>query len=229
MSDEAMSEEALSEEALSEEALIDVEAKDRLLLTLLPGVPFDGWTESAVKDAARREGMSDEDLRALFPGGARDALRWFSTWADRRMLEELDAQDLSALKVRGRIAAAVTARLRALEPHREAVRRALATLAAPQNAALGLTLVYRTVDAAWYAAGDTATDFNFYTKRALLGAVLAATTLYWLDDRSEGAADTLGFLDRRLANVMSLPKVGGRAKSMLNRLPNPFRLARTLR
>jgi len=212
-----------------DDASQEIALKDRLLLALLPGVPFDGWTEGALKDTARREGISEEDLHTLFPGGVRDAVRWFSLWADRQMLADLETGDLSALKVRGRIAAAVTARLRALEPHREAVRRALSFLAAPQNAAMGMNLVYRTVDAAWYAAGDRATDFNFYTKRALLGAVLAATTLYWLDDRSEGAADTLGFLDRRLANVMSLPTVGGRAKTVLGKMPNPFRLARTLR
>ena len=109
------------------------------------------------------------------------------------------------------------------------MRRALALLALPQHAALGPRLLYDTVDAVWYAAGDTATDFNFYSKRGLLAAVYAATTLYWLDDRSPEAADTQAFLDRRLADVMALPRLGARLRQGFDRLPNPLRLMRAAR
>jgi ubiquinone biosynthesis protein COQ9 len=131
--------------------------------------------------------------------------------------------------VRERIAAGVRTRLALLEPHREAVRRALALLALPQNLGLGLRLLYDTVDAVWYAAGDTATDFNFYTKRGLLAGVLAATTLYWLDDRSPGGEQTEAFLQRRLADVMALPKLGARLRERVGWLPDPFRLMRVVR
>jgi ubiquinone biosynthesis protein COQ9 len=94
---------------------------------------------------------------------------------------------------------------------------------------MGLILLYRTVDAIWYAAGDRSTDFNFYTKRGLLAAVHAATTLYWLDDRSEGGADTAAFLDRRLTEVMAIPKLRPRLEESLAWLPNPFRLMRVVR
>jgi ubiquinone biosynthesis protein COQ9 len=130
------------------------------------------------------------------------------------------------MKVRERIAAGVRARLAVLAPHREAARRALAVLAQPQNAALGLKLVYRTVDAIWYAAGDTATDYNFYTKRALLAAVYGATMLYWLEDRSPDGAETEAFLARRLGEAMALPKVAARLRAAADNLPNPLRFLR---
>jgi ubiquinone biosynthesis protein COQ9 len=109
------------------------------------------------------------------------------------------------------------------------VRRALTVLALPHNVPLSLKLLYETVDQMWYAAGDTATDFNFYTKRGLLAGVYAATTLYWLDDRSPDAADTHAFLDRRLADVMAIPRYGARLREGLERLPNPLRLLRPAR
>jgi ubiquinone biosynthesis protein COQ9 len=96
----------------------------------------------------------------------------------------------------------------------------------PQNIALGLRLLYDTVGAIWYAAGDTATDFNFYTKRALLAGVYAATTLYWLEDRSPGIEDTLAFLDRRISDVMTIPRYGKELRERLERLPNPLRMMR---
>ena len=205
------------------------QAKDALLAAMLPDVPFDGWTEKALARAAERVGLEPGELRSLLPGGVRDLVAWFSHWADRETMRALEARDLSALKVRERIAAGVQTRLSVLAPRREAVRRSLALLTAPQNLALGARLLYDAVDAFWYAAGDTATDFNFYTKRALLAGVYAATTLYWLDDRSPDSADTLSFLDRRLSDVMAIPKATERVRAWASRLPDPFRLGRLAR
>jgi ubiquinone biosynthesis protein COQ9 len=203
----------------------NTERRDAVLAALLPDVPFDGWTRAALAAAAARAGFAEEEL-ALFPGGPRDAIRWFSHWADRMMLETMATRRLEAMPLRERIALAVRTRLDLLRPHREAVRRALAVLALPQNAALGLRLLYDTVDAAWYAAGDAATDFSFYTKRAMLAGICAATTLYWLDDRSEGCAETAGFLDRRLRDAMVLPRVRARIERAASFVPNLFRLPR---
>jgi ubiquinone biosynthesis protein COQ9 len=164
-------------------------------------------------------------LRA-FPGGVVELLEFFIAEADRHMLDALARTDLSALKVRERIATAVRLRLEAETPHKEAVRKALAVLALPIHAGRALKCLYRTVDAIWYAAGDTATDFNFYTKRGLLAAVYGATMLYWLDDRSAGSVDTDAFLDRRIADVMAIPKLTRRLGEIVDRLPNPARFWR---
>jgi ubiquinone biosynthesis protein COQ9 len=107
--------------------------------------------------------------------------------------------------------------------HREAVRRALGLLALPHNAPVAATTLWRTVDAIWYAAGDTATDFNYYTKRGLLAGVYSATVLYWLEDRSEGLADTWTFLDRRIGDVMRVPQALGAIRDRLAAFPNPFK------
>ena len=75
----------------------------------------------------------------------------------------------------------------------------------------------------------SATDFNFYTKRGLLAAVYSSTLLVWLDDRSEGCADTWAFLDRRIANVMKVPKIQARLEEAFSRLPNPLSALRRVR
>ena len=207
----------------------DLKATDGLLLAALPHVPFDGWSVAALRAGARDIALGEEEALALFPRGGSDAVAAFSRWADRQMLAAIAGPEYAVLRVRDRIAAAIRARLAALALHREAVRGGLAVLAQPQHAALGLRLLYETVDTIWYAAGDTATDFNFYTKRLLLGGVLAATMLYWLDDRSPGSVDTHGFLDRRLADAMALPKIGKRLRAVADRLPNPFRFVQAAR
>ena len=206
--------------------MVEEGKRDELLLAVLPGVPFDGWSGQALRDGARSLGMSEAEAEDLFPRGAGDLVAWFSTWADREMLRRTALLPIETMKVRDRITAAFEARQEAIEPHKEAVRRAASVLALPQNAPLGLKLLYDTVDCMWHAAGDTATDWNFYTKRGLLAGIYSATMLYWLDDRSPGSTETRAFFQRRLADVMSIPRVTGKMGELLDRLPNPFRFFR---
>lgn len=200
-----------------------------LIEAMLPEVPFDGWSRAALRAAARRIGLPAAEALALFPGGPADFAACFSRWADGHMLDRLERMPLDQLRVPERVALAVNTRLDIVEPWREAVRRALTILALPHNAPLAMRLLYETVDGIWYAAGDSATDFSFYTKRATLAAIYAATLLYWLEDRSAGSADTRAFLDRRLAGVARLGEARQRLQRALDRLPNPLRLLRPLR
>jgi ubiquinone biosynthesis protein COQ9 len=195
-----------------------------LLQASLPHVPFDGWSPAVLRAAAKDLGVDPALALNAFPGGPAELVEAFSTWADQGMLAELEKRDLAAMKVRERVAAGVRVRLEQTEPHREAVRRALSFCALPRHAPLGLKCLYRTVDAIWYAAGDRATDYNFYSKRLLLSGVFSSTLLFWLNDRSEGYGETWAFLERRIGEVL---KVAGRlGKTAKAALDLPDRLAR---
>ncbi len=203
--------------------------RDTLIEAMLPDVPFDGWSRAALRAASRRIGVPAAEALALFPNAPTDFVACFSRWADRRMLDRLETLPLDQLRVPERIALAINTRMEIVEPWREAVRRALAVLALPQNAPLAFRLLYETVDGIWYAAGDSATDFSFYTKRATLAGIYGATLLYWLEDRSPGFADTRVFLGRRLADAARIGAARRRIEAAIDRLPNPFRLLRPLR
>lgn len=221
------------------DAATDVELvalRDALLSAILPNVVFDGWSARALKDGAANAGLDEIDVVRAFPGGPADAVAHFSAWADREMLKALATMDMPAMKVRRRVAEAVKARLTALEPHRDAIRRAIAFSALPAHCALGPKTLHDTADIIWFAAGDTATDFNFHSKRMLLAGVLAATTLYWLEDASEECAETWSFLDRRISDVLSMGKALGtvgasvdKVSRVLGGFPNPARFVRRLR
>lgn len=197
--------------------------RDTILLATLGHVAFDGWTRKALKAGVADAGFGAEMALRAFPGGMPDLADHMADWADRRMLEELSELDLEAMRVRDRVAAGVKARLQVMAPHREALRRLLAYLTMPQNAPLAAKLTWRTVDAIWYAAGDEAADFNYYTKRGLLTPVYTTTVLYWLNDESEGKATTWDYLDRRLDDVLKIPAIKARIQKALSSLPRPFR------
>ncbi len=191
----------------------DTALRDRLADEFMAEAAFDGWTRAALASSGRALGLPAGEAERLFPGGPLQALSYVSERADRRTVEDMEKEGASALKIRDRITRAVRIRLERHIGPREAARRALSMLSLPLNAGLALKLLYRTVDAMWYAAGDTSTDFNFYTKRATLAGVYSSTLLYWLNDRSPGAEATWAFLDRRIDDVMKFEKLKGQLRS----------------
>lgn len=191
----------------------DASLRDRLTDAVAAEAAFEGWSRTALTAAARRLELPAGEADRLFPGGALQVLTFASERADLRTVEDMEKEGVASLKIRDRIKAAVRIRLERHAGEREAARRALAALSLPFNAGLAIKLLYKTVDAMWYAAGDTSTDFNFYTKRATLAGVYSATLLYWLSDRSPASESTWAFLDRRIDDVMKIEKLKSQVRS----------------
>ena len=191
---------------------------DEVRAFLAPILPrhaaFDGWRAEAVTMAAS-EGRVDADIAHLaFSAGAMDMIdAWFAS-IDTRMLEALTPEKLVTMSIRQRIIALVTARLTLLARDREALRRALAIMALPQNSVRAARLGWRSADVMWRAAGDSATDLNHYSKRMTLAAVYAATLLVFVDDESEDWADSRAFLDRCIEGVMRFERAKARWKGI---------------
>lgn len=190
---------------------------DEVRVTVAPAladaVAFDGWSEAAVRAAARQVGV-DEDVAAYaFGDGPMAMIAGFSAYVDAAMEEALPRETLMAMKIRERIRALVGFRLKAWFGREEALRRALAIMASPRHAAAAAKLGWASADAMWRLAGDVATDYNHYTKRATLAGIYAATLAVLVDDESEDHGETLAFLDRRIDGIMRFEKLKARVMS----------------
>ena len=186
-------------------------------------IPFDGWSAASLKMAAADCGVSEAELNALFPAGIADAIAAYGDYADEQMLTafaDRHHKDETSMPVHLKIRTLILIRLEQAAPHKEVVRRTLAVLARPRNAKLAAQMLYNTVDRMWRAAGDTSTDYNFYTKRATLSAVYSATLLAFLADNTEDMAKTTAFLDRRLADIARIPKMAKPARGMADMAGN---------
>ena len=181
-------------------------AKNAILNQALSHVPFDGWTAQLLNNAAREAGYEEGYAEILFPQGVTDLVAFFIEEADNIMLETLKSLNLSEMRVRDRIAVAIKTRITHHAAHKGAIAPMLRFFVQPQNTAQGAKALAHTCSEIWYAAGDTATDYNYYSKRTLLAGVYSSTLLYWLDDDSEEYQNTWEFLDRRISNVL---KIGG--------------------
>lgn len=210
-----------------DETLDDLRA--RLAPLVAANAGFDGWSMKAVAMAADQAGV-DRDVAALAfkDGSVAMIAAWFGT-IDAGMAAKLPPEILAAMKIRARITALVETRLTLLAPNREALRRAQAILAMPQHLGRAARLGWHAADIIWRAAGDTAVDYNHYTKRTTLGAVYAATLLTFVNDESEDFADTRAFLARRIEDIMRFEKAKARLRDQSDMHFSPARFLGRLR
>ena len=179
-----------------------------------------GWTEAAFKAAAEEAGLTEGEAALACPKGAFDLFDAFAARADAAMLEALADLDLPAMRIRDKVRAAVQLRLQAQAPYKQAARAMTRALARPTRAPEAARLLWRTADRIWRALGDTSTDENFYSKRAILSGVLASTYARWFSDDSEDSQATWAFLDDRIENVMQFEKFKARLKPVSETVQN---------
>ncbi len=184
----------------------------RLLPAALKAAVFEGFTSRMLANAAKSAGISDAELAAAFPAGALGLVEYWSSMADLASAGALTGEGAASLKIREKVALGVEARIAFLRPHKEAARRAAAFLALPLNAAAGARLIWNASDAIWRAINDPSTDFNFYSKRAILSGVIASTMARWFADEGESGADTKQFLRARIENVMQFEKLKAKVR-----------------
>jgi ubiquinone biosynthesis protein COQ9 len=190
---------------------------------------FDGWSDAAVHAAADEAGVDRDVAKLAFKDNAIDMIDAWIDSIDMELAHRLPAEKLAAMKIRDRITALLATRLDIMAPDRESLRRAMAIMSMPQNLVRSAKIGWRSADRMWRLAGDTASDFNHYTKRMTLSAVYASTLSVFVNDDSDNFADARAFLDRRIDNVMQFEKVKFQAKQRQEYVPSLSRFIGRLR
>ncbi|MGY6661519.1 MAG: COQ9 family protein [Glycocaulis sp.] len=203
-------------------------ARARLLDAALPHIPFEGWSGSLLRIAARDAGMSDDEAALYCPDGVISLIVFWWREMDERARDAITAGE-SPAKIRERIRWAVVLRLEAAKGHEDALSRARARLLLPDGIATGAQLAWNTSDMIWRAIGDSSTDANWYSKRTILTGVWTSSLAIWLSEADPAKPETLAFLDRRIANVMEFEKVKAKLNKQLANLPDFAAMAAKMR
>lgn len=201
----------------------------KLLQAALIHVPFEGWTDKALRLAVSDCELEEGSEALFFPGGAIEMISFWGNQCDQVAREAIAQMDITTMKIRDRIRVSVIARFEAIGPHEEAARRAIAKLALPSSGAAGAKALWQSADMIWRAIGDTSTDGNFYSKRAVLSAVLSSSLLAWLGDSRTNKEEAHAFLGRRIDNVMQFERVKAKARGLTTHLPDPVKAVSKLR
>jgi ubiquinone biosynthesis protein COQ9 len=169
-------------------------------------VPFDGWSEHALKQAAKETSVSDADRKKAFPNGIADCVALFLAEENKKLEVQFPPGSLNSFRMPERIEKLILFRLENWAKQQELIRRTISYNSLPWNSLRTMKTLYSTVDLMWRLAGDSSTDFSFYTRRMTLAGVYSSTVLFWLNDTSENHQETALFLKRRLKNVADFGK-----------------------
>jgi len=196
--------------------------RDRIVVAALPLVEERGWSWKMIMDAADACGIQDGLETSIFPNGLVDVVAHFGDYTDRMMMKKLEKIPSSSLRSKDKVRVALLTRYSVLENHKPAIKAAAVFWSMPAHVIQGQRILWRTADRIWNWAGDTATDYNRQTKRAMLASIIMGTSMVWITDDSEDNIVTQAFLDRRLENVMEFGRAIGTMKKVV---PNIFRQA----
>jgi len=143
----------------------------------------------------------------LFPNGMVDLIEFYNNQADEQMVKAIEKdKDFAKLGTTAKVAHVIKTRLQQQAKYKSKIQGMFKYLLNPLHAATALKLKYNTMDAIWKLAGDASNDYNFYTKRGLLGIVYMRTINFWFNDNSKDNQDTWAYLDKRLDEVVSVGK-----------------------
>ncbi|KFW81192.1 hypothetical protein N305_06524, partial [Manacus vitellinus] len=203
-----------SEDYESEEQL-----QRRILTAALEFVPEHGWTTEAIAEGAKTLGLSVA-AAGMFHSDGSELILHFVSECNAKLSELLEKeQKLVQLGEAEKkptdefLRDAVEARLRMLIPYIEKWPQALSVLLLPRNIPSGLSLLTSMIDDIWHYAGDQSTDFNWYTRRAVLTGIYNTTELVMLQDSSPDFEDTWRFLENRVADAMNMSSTASQVQS----------------
>uniref|UniRef100_A0A2K5VSB8 Ubiquinone biosynthesis protein n=2 Tax=Macaca TaxID=9539 RepID=A0A2K5VSB8_MACFA len=158
--------------------------QDRILTAALEFVPTHGWTAEAIAEGAQSLGLSSA-AASMFGKDGSELILHFVTECNARLTRMLEEEQKLALSV----------------------------LMLPHNIPSSLSLLTSMVDDMWHYAGDQSTDFNWYTRRAMLAGIYNTTELVMMQDSSPDFEDTWRFLENRINDAMNMGHTAKQVKS----------------
>ena len=186
---------------------------------------FNGWNDNIFKKIVKERKYKEEEMRALFPKGYRSILELYLSNVDQEMTEACKKIDFIRMRTHERVGEIILMRLKIYEKDKNLVKQTFFTLMLPHHTKIATSSLYHTVDQIWYLAGDHSTNFNFYTKRAILAGLYSSTVLYWMNG-NHTLEQTKKFINNQLKKVSRIPKATERIRSAIDIVPKIFSFAK---
>ncbi|XP_058108665.1 uncharacterized protein LOC131251750 [Magnolia sinica] len=178
----------------------------RVLQAALRHVVKLGWGEAALISGARDVGLSPSVVGS-FARKEAALIEYFMDDCLQKLIDRIDEEeDLTNLILSKRLAKLIRIRLEMQAPYISKWPQALSIQAQPPNITTSFKQRAMLVDEIWHAAGDHASDIDWYVKRTVLGGIYSTSEVYMVTDHSPEFRDTWSFLDRRIKDAFDLQK-----------------------
>lgn len=200
----------------------DAELSNRLMQQLLQNVAESGWTIESLLKALNKLGLPDVDAQLIARGDPLNLIQLFDDWIHEQVIELVDPENYKQLKVHEKIQCLLSLKFKTMHPHRNAIQKGVYLFKNPSAVQKSLELLLKTVSKMWYEAGDQSTDFNYYTKRAILFLVYMRVFMIWIKP-STSLEEIDGIIQRALLDAYQFSQLKKRAQGAVTHLLKFFK------
>ena len=192
-----------------------------ILEDFLKNASFDGWNELTLKKSAKNSNFAEDYYKLLFPEGISDFTNFFYAYTTEKMTDVFfNEENIKNKKIKEKIAFLVETRINIYNSYKESIRSLLSYNLHPQNILNAQLNIWKICDQIWFLCGDKATDFNYYSKRALLEGVYSSSILFWLDDKSNNWEETKSFIVTQISRTLKIGKFSSNLTSSIKNFYN---------
>ena len=181
-------------------------------------VSLNGWSDEILKEVSKKSNFSYAEILVLFPNGYIELLNMYLNEINNKMTIESKKLNLIHLKVHQRIRELIILRLNIMSLEKKLISKTYFHLFLPNNFKFSSKALYKSVDQIWFVAKDNSTDFNFYSKRAILAWIYNLVILHFINN--DNIEETINLLDKHLKIVSQIPLFKNKLQKIFKTFPS---------
>ena len=176
-----------------------------------------GLTKNSLENISKRYGLDINETELLFPEGNIDFIKFTLEQLNHDLEEYCKKIDLIRLPVHKRIRKVLLSKISLMNKNKLFYRSIFLNLLIPKKNFSLSNQLYKSVDQIWFIAGDSSTDFNFYTKRLILSGIYSRVILFFFNNKDQEELENI--LDESLKRVSKIPEIKSKLKIFKDYLP----------
>ena len=177
-----------------------------------------GFSKNSLESISKKYGLDINETELLFPEGNIDLIKFTLEQLDNELEEYCRKIDLIRLPVHKRIKKVLLSKIFLMNKNKLFYRSIFFNLLIPKKKFSLSSQLYNSVDQIWFIAGDSSTDFNFYTKRLILSVIYSRIMLFFFNNNNLQELEDI--LDESLQRVSKIPEIKSKLKIFKEYLPN---------
>ena len=169
-----------------------------------------GLTNNSLENISKKYGLDINEIELLFPEGNNDLIKFALEQLNNELEEYCRKIDLIRLPVHKRIRKVLLSKIYLMNKNKLFYRKIFLNLLVPKKNFSLSSQLYNSVDQIWFIAGDSSTDFNFYTKRVILSVIYSRIMLFFFNNNNQEGLENI--LDESLQRVSKIPEIKSKLK-----------------
>ena len=176
-----------------------------------------GLNQNSLENISKKYDLDINEIDLLFPEGNIDLIKFTLERLNNELEDCCRKIDLIRLPIHKRIRKVLLSKISLMNKDKLFYRSIFLNLLIPKKNFSLSSQLYNSVDQLWFIAGDSSTDFNFYTKRLILSGIYSRVMLFFFNNNNQEELENI--LDESLKRVSKIPEIKSKLKIFKDYLP----------